>query len=473
MGHIHLVTADGSVNCMDTHEQETQVQSLICIEIVTALRILGDGGRFVLKIFTFFEAKTIQMLYLLRVAFDSLHLFKPVTSKWGNSEVYVIALGYRKSTASHLIEDESTPLTTVPDTFVDELVSAARCFSAHQIDAIERNVFHFHQLSPDEQNNVVMRPRRRRHRREQPNDVHALRLAITREYCHRYGMEAIHEHGRLVPPNGNGNKLPPNVNATNSNLGSFRDVKNFAALTLMEKCANLRAQLGVLLLNLTDPMMGDGIQLCSSQLATGAELRIRCGRTINRIASSKFVRIDCLKLLLAITELPSRSGNESTTMITTNTDDGNVTITIDIAAAACTENYDIFEKNLFATLIDVVTTTRENAPIITIVNWLLLTQFSVGLLWLLTQFVYDRVTLFGSGGTIILERLKVNGSDRLIGVANEVAANDNRGCCDGVEMSVLCLVAVNALREEHFYDSIVSYNTNVCIKYCGYLLEEK
>jgi cap2 methyltransferase len=53
------------------------------------------GGNFVLKIFTWYEDHSICLLYLLACCFKDLHAFKPGSSREGNSEVYLIALGFR------------------------------------------------------------------------------------------------------------------------------------------------------------------------------------------------------------------------------------------------------------------------------------------------------------------------------------------------------------------------------------------
>lgn len=47
--------------------------------------------------FTLFEHSTVSLLYLLRLSFEEIHAFKPCTSKEGNSEVYIIAIRYKKT----------------------------------------------------------------------------------------------------------------------------------------------------------------------------------------------------------------------------------------------------------------------------------------------------------------------------------------------------------------------------------------
>ena len=96
MGTIHLITADGSFDCQgNPGEQEALVSCLHYCEAVTALMTLGNGGSFVLKMFTLFEHCSINLMYLLNCSFDQVHVFKPATSKAGNSEVYVVCLYYK------------------------------------------------------------------------------------------------------------------------------------------------------------------------------------------------------------------------------------------------------------------------------------------------------------------------------------------------------------------------------------------
>ena len=63
-------------------------------EMVAALGMLARGGNMLLKAFTLFEHSTLAMLHLMGALFDELHVFKPATSKPGNSETYIIAKGF-------------------------------------------------------------------------------------------------------------------------------------------------------------------------------------------------------------------------------------------------------------------------------------------------------------------------------------------------------------------------------------------
>ncbi|XP_065837285.1 cap-specific mRNA (nucleoside-2'-O-)-methyltransferase 2-like isoform X2 [Oscarella lobularis] len=163
-GHdvINLVTADGSVDCLDVPgEQESHVAALHYCELVAGLAILADGGSFVLKMFTLFEHSSVCMMYLLVCCFSKVWVSKPATSKSGNSEVYVICVGYRgKSvlTDKHFDRLKSTygenpfekalfPLECIPRSFLSQMINCSAFFSQHQIEAIETNLAAFPRMT--------------------------------------------------------------------------------------------------------------------------------------------------------------------------------------------------------------------------------------------------------------------------------------------------------------------------------------
>ena len=153
---IDLVTADGSIDCQkDPARQESLVIDLHLSEIIAALGCLRVGGNFVLKMFTFFEAGTISHLYLLSCVFNQIAVFKPSTSKEGNSEVYVICLsfqGIEKSSLENLVDNFGKgPIFDISDIHADFIKSVENCgryFMEKQVSVIQRNIDTFH--GPDE-----------------------------------------------------------------------------------------------------------------------------------------------------------------------------------------------------------------------------------------------------------------------------------------------------------------------------------
>uniref|UniRef100_A0A0A1WYH0 Cap-specific mRNA (nucleoside-2'-O-)-methyltransferase 2 n=2 Tax=Zeugodacus cucurbitae TaxID=28588 RepID=A0A0A1WYH0_ZEUCU len=152
--NVQLITADGSIDCVDAPDcQEEVVATLHFAEITAALSILAEGGCFVVKMFTMFESTNVCKLFLLNCIFEEVHVFKPATSKRGNSEVYIICIGYRKHTENlpeilQLMKENVEcanifplfPKSYLPNDFLLQHEICARLFMNFQIEAIESNI---------------------------------------------------------------------------------------------------------------------------------------------------------------------------------------------------------------------------------------------------------------------------------------------------------------------------------------------
>lgn len=91
-----LITADGSVdNDYSPVSQETSCNQLVYTEVFVTLKLLQNGGSFVLRVFSIFECYTLNLIYLLNCCFEHVSLIKPVASYDTTSELYVVCRNYR------------------------------------------------------------------------------------------------------------------------------------------------------------------------------------------------------------------------------------------------------------------------------------------------------------------------------------------------------------------------------------------
>lgn len=165
MRRVDVVTADGSFDCQEQpDEQEALVASLHYCEATAALLLLATGGSLVLKMFTLYEHSSVCLLYLLNCCFRRVSVFKPATSKAGNSEVYVVCVGYDGKEAarpllSKLIRhygpsmaqrEALFPSWLVPRSFQRQHEDVCEYFHTLQVDTITENLRLFQQMSPEQ-----------------------------------------------------------------------------------------------------------------------------------------------------------------------------------------------------------------------------------------------------------------------------------------------------------------------------------
>uniref|UniRef100_A0A182IL64 Cap-specific mRNA (nucleoside-2'-O-)-methyltransferase 2 n=1 Tax=Anopheles atroparvus TaxID=41427 RepID=A0A182IL64_ANOAO len=482
---VHLVTADGSIDCLNVpEEQEERVAMLHAAEATLALSILAPGGHFILKMFTLFEHSSVSLLFLLNHCFDELHVFKPCTSKPGNSEVYLIAKRYRKPAGiepyldvmfSNLNNSASQMFdpTAIPEAFLDQLHACGSQFVQWQTEVIESNIRFYDVSDPNEEERLI-----------------AFKQTIMEMFFTHYRIKPIRATERIVV----GKNVAGGININQKeSFGTYNErvqsteiasswVDQYRALrdrldhvTLTHSALYPRAQL-------EDPPPGFG-----PQYSLRRELSFAVGKQVERVKNSNYALIKHLRLLNDTIDLYRtivKPGSPIPKDKLAPLVQKNV-ISIDIRSYPSITNVDRHEKQLYHTIVRTILQqaqqsgetpfgtaghNRNNELIVE--NWLLLTRFSVGLLYLLKMYVFETLELL-SPTRIAFRDLRSDGITSLL------ALNDAFGsaCCSasalpGTSKSILALVPNSSPLNGHYKYGIINYNNALCLIYCATLLSE-
>lgn len=295
LGEVNLVTGDGSIDCLDQPEnQEEFVSKLHLAEFIVSLAVLADKGSMLIKLFTFYEQSSIAMLYCLNCCFDELHIFKPATSKEGNSEVYVIGIGFKKENVSEKLIDKMIinfkddsksllPLDAIPQEFLTQVIEAARFFMNQQVAVIEGNIRMF-----------------KRYEKLENDWIRKMKQLLVEEFVNLYRMARIKEEQKLLHGLQLNNDLNLNVRV---HSGSHSERMIFHHLSRIDQQQVLIDRLKHFCDVISESSMSSSCSVLRLQkLEADPSTFIKCvqGRPIQKVLSSKFLLVSLVKYLIEV-----------------------------------------------------------------------------------------------------------------------------------------------------------------------------
>ncbi len=93
---MDIITADGGFDfSADFNNQENNAFRLILTQIAYAICMQKQNGSFILKVFDIFNQSTFQAIYLLSCFYKKIVITKPYTSRYANSEKYIVCKNFR------------------------------------------------------------------------------------------------------------------------------------------------------------------------------------------------------------------------------------------------------------------------------------------------------------------------------------------------------------------------------------------
>lgn len=149
---MDLITADGGFDfSFDFNQQECSIGKLLFAQVAYAICLQKQHGKFILKIFDCFMQHTIDIIYLLSSFYEKVYMMKPQTSRYANSEKYIICSGflydnhagfyiYILKCFEMMIETNENPLRflqyKIPYIFINKLEEYNTIFGQKQIQNI-------------------------------------------------------------------------------------------------------------------------------------------------------------------------------------------------------------------------------------------------------------------------------------------------------------------------------------------------
>ena len=107
---VNLVMADGGFDFTGNREdRELANAPLLIAQMITALKVLKDGGVFFVKVFELYEEFSFDLFVLFGALFEDVCLSKPITSRVISSEKYLVCKRLKEnveaSTKERIIEE--------------------------------------------------------------------------------------------------------------------------------------------------------------------------------------------------------------------------------------------------------------------------------------------------------------------------------------------------------------------------------
>lgn len=466
-----LVTADGSIDCLQKPDAQEEVTSpLHYCEIVTALQCLSPGGTFIFKLFTIFEHSTVSLLYLINHLFKEVNIYKPVTSRQGNSEVYAICLQYKeninlnnyisvlKSTygTDHYSKTALFPLEMIPESFLKQIEECSYYFCSIQCQVINSNLQAYLM-----QKNIAL------HR-----DIKKIRAIVASEFIWKYNLKPILFEQEILKG------ILHEENKINTNpryqRGSYTERQLYTKMSLKEKLKNLSSFLQAELLSNPLILINEPIRWMLKEENLKIEIKYTYGLPLQKINSSKFIFVPIFKLyqqILAEEEFKEIILYKQSKGPVSTFDDSKSEISKILVMPEYNHNdsYNVYEKNCFKLLLSIIMemTTGES---LLLKNFNTLTHFNVSTLFILSKGCFEK-TGFASCGSIVLNNLQ---DKSLLNYLNNINIECDKVRSDNTK-DVLNTLPVQVTNVGEFFNNIVFYNNtfyrNKCMEYL-YTIEQ-
>ena len=151
---MDLITGDGGFDfSIDFNKQETISSKIIFSQIAFTVAIQKKGGCCILKFFDTFTKISVDMIHILSLLYKEVFFVKPNTSRYANSEKYIICKNYRLNDSKNLVNAfadimdnfDNIELTSIlnldyPSFYLNKIEEFNAIFGQQQIETIAQTL---------------------------------------------------------------------------------------------------------------------------------------------------------------------------------------------------------------------------------------------------------------------------------------------------------------------------------------------
>jgi cap1 methyltransferase len=144
--------------------QEYNALNLIFCQILYALIMQKKGGHFILKVFDIFSAASLDLCYLLSSFYTEVYIVKPNTSRYANSERYIVCKNFKFESSKEFSAKFHASLTilynselsikrvirfSIPYYFLTRIEEINAIFGQQQIETINNTLTLINMIYPN------------------------------------------------------------------------------------------------------------------------------------------------------------------------------------------------------------------------------------------------------------------------------------------------------------------------------------
>lgn len=389
--------------------------------------------------------------------FKEVNIYKPVTSRQGNSEVYAVCLHYKGiSTLEPFIPKlkvaygtnlyENSSLFTredVPDSFVKQIEECAYYFSTLQCQVINNNLQAYLM-----QNNMAFNM-----------DVKKIRSVVAAEYIRQYDLRPLdYEQEVLKGVLHEENKINTNPRY---HRGSFTERQLYSNMTLKSKCNSLDVFLKSDIVAMPIFIKETVRWKAFYEEDLDVKLVFTYGTPLATVNSTKFMFVPIFKLYQQIKTEDEFMEIVRCSSIAEESVDVIEAKTLILPDLKPKENYNDYEKKCLSTLLELLKGMVVGESL-QLNNYSLLTHFNVSVLYVLCKKCFEKIGFTSTNSLVLCNLVNVKGFQYLEEIERECEA---RG---GLSV-VLNSLPVNVTNVGDFYSNVVQYNNtfyrNLCTNY--------